>query len=129
MRRAWLFLMVALFFIVGLTLVVSVDTAVAQGKEICDNKKDDDGDKLIDGDDPDCQKKTAADCSPGYFKNHQDTWCDVVCPTGIIISDCSALNAALFSTGAGAGVLKNAAADFINDTCFETAEASPCTDD
>jgi len=71
---------------------------------------------------------TAA-CSPGYFKNHVERWCNVTCPSGVTINQCTDLLTALHSTGAGAGKLKNAAASYINATCYVTREASPCEDD
>jgi len=71
---------------------------------------------------------TAA-CSPGYFKNHVARWCNVTCPSGVVINQCTDLLTALHATGAGAGILKNAAASYINATCYVTREASPCEDD
>jgi hypothetical protein len=73
--------------------------------------------------------QVTAACSPGYFKNHVNRWCNVSCPSGKIISPCTDLLTALYSTGPGAGLLKNAAASYINATCYVTREASPCEDD
>jgi hypothetical protein len=110
---------VALTF--ALSVVFAAQPALAQA---CDPKKD------PTCCDPKTQKcDTTAACSPGYYRNHQDTWCNVLCPTGIIIADCQPLLDALFSTGTGSGTKKNAASNYINETCFVTAEASPCTDD
>jgi hypothetical protein len=71
---------------------------------------------------------TAA-CSPGYFKNHVSRWCNVTCPSGFMINQCTDLLSALYSTGSGAGILKNAAATYINSMCYVTREASPCEED
>jgi len=81
---------------------------------------------------PPSTEVTAA-CSPGYFKNHVDTWCNVPCPwsgTVVIASgQCTELLEKLHATGRGAGILKNAAASYINAACFVTRELSPCEDD
>lgn len=84
--------------------------------EVCDPKKEK------------CDRPAA--CSPGYWKNHQDTWCGITCPSGITISDCTALNNAFYSTGAGNGRLKQAAGAYINNECYEgSAELTPCEED
>jgi hypothetical protein len=70
-------------------------------------------------------KKTTADCSPGYYKNHVGTWCGGACPaTGFTITECDALLDALEAQGPGSGAIRAAASGFLND-CFGTAEASP----
>jgi hypothetical protein len=140
MKRQWLFLMVALFFVVGLTMVLSVDTAMAQ-TEICNDGIDNDGDKLADCADPDCAtdpactKKTTADCSPGYYKNHPNTW-DAsaganACCTGQSTDTASQCGLIAFQLCAecGATSWQRAAAKEFLDECFGTAEASPCRDD
>jgi hypothetical protein len=102
--------------VLSLALAFSAGPAAA-GATKCDPKKE----------------KCGADCSPGYYRNHVDTWCGIVCPSdGVTVigpSTCEFLLGELFSTGRGSGVRKNAAADFINEVCFVTAAASPCTDD
>lgn len=65
-----------------------------------------------------------ADCSPGYYKNHQDTWVGIAC-TG---TACDDLLRMLNARGSGSGTLKNIAAAFLNDF-FGDAASSPCTDD
>jgi hypothetical protein len=72
--------------------------------------------------------KKDADCSPGYYKNHPETWA-FLCPDGIPgLFTCEQLLAMLNATGAGAGTLKNIAAAALNSV-FGSAEDSPCTDD
>ena len=72
-------------------------------------------------------KKDAA-CSPGYYKNHVDTWCGVSVGACGVISNCEEILADLNATGAHNGELKQAAGDFLNG-CFGTNEASPCEED
>lgn len=109
---------------VALTFTLSVIFLAAPAFAQCDPKKD------PTCCDPKTQKcDTTAACSPGYYRNHIETWCNVQCPSGVVITDCQPLIDALFSTGTGSGIKKNLAASYINTTCFVTAEASPCTDD
>lgn len=65
-----------------------------------------------------------ADCSPGYYKNHPETWCDG-CFGG---EGCDFLLGQLAAGGPGSAAVREAAKALI-DACFVTAEASPCTDD
>ncbi len=93
---------------------------------------------------PPCEPPTA-DCSPGYYKNHPEEWCFGYIGTGPGNSDPdypgSALSEAC-ATGAGCTVLLQQlnnhtpvvgagirrGAKLFLDTCFGTAEASPCDD-
>jgi hypothetical protein len=55
---------------VGLCLMIGTSSTFAQ---TCDPK------------DPKCNPppppRTTADCSPGFYKSHPETWCDTICPT------------------------------------------------
>jgi hypothetical protein len=94
----------------------------------------------------DCNGKgKGADCSPGYYKNHLEEWCSTFrgegtpekgdsfpgsdlsrnCASG---SQCATLLMQLKTKGPGSSFIRSAAKDFL-DSCFETAEASPCEDD
>lgn len=140
MKREWVFIAMALFFFVGLAVFMSAETASAQTckptPEICDNKIDDDCDGLVDGLDPDCKvppppPKVTADCSPGFYKNHPNTWDNGICCIGQSTDPTSQCGDLAFRLCAecGASSLQRAAAKEILDTCFVTAEASPCRDD
>ena len=76
--------------------------------------------------------KAPADCSPGFYKNHPEAWCDVVCPTtGTVLftgGACDLLVTFLSVKGPGSEAIRDAAKAQI-DACFGTAAASPCTDD
>jgi hypothetical protein len=50
------------------------------------------------------------DCSPGFWKNHQELWVGIAC-TGTI---CDGILADLKSRGKGSGELRHAAADDLN---------------
>jgi hypothetical protein len=65
-----------------------------------------------------------ADCSPGFYKNHPETWCDA-CFAGV---GCAQIVEELSSKGAGSAAIRDAAKASI-DACFGTAAASPCVDD
>lgn len=67
-----------------------------------------------------------ADCSPGFYKNHPETWCGAdLCFSG---EKCDELLQALASRGAdSAGTREGAKGEL--DACFGTAQASPCVDD
>ena len=69
-----------------------------------------------------------AACSPGYLKKNPETWCDTECPTGLVITECDGFLAMLSWKGSKAGDVKKQAAAILNETCFGTAEASPCDD-
>lgn len=75
-----------------------------------------------------------AACSPGYYKNHVESWCSagLTCPE-TLGSDpgvsCAPLIEAMNSTGRNSGTLKTNAAAFINSFCYGTADASPCSED
>ena len=76
--------------------------------------------------------KKTADCSPGYYKNHPNTWDDGICCEGDALTpgtDCNEIYTALTAQGASSGAIRAAASGFLNGSCFVTAEASPCTDD
>lgn len=97
------------------------------------------------GEPPPPPKKVTADCSPGYYKNHPEEWCSGYIGTGgpndpdypgsDLSKDCA--------TGDGCTVflqqlddhtpqfgrdIREGAKLFL-DTCFVTANASPCEDD
>ncbi len=117
MNRAVLAAVLCLAF-VAVLIAVPVPAAYAQ---TCDPK------------DPKCPpKKNTADCSPGYYKNHPEAWCDVTCPTTNTVqftgTACTLLLEALGAKGPGSEFIRGFAKDTI-DACFGTAEASPCTDD
>lgn len=65
----------------------------------------------------------AADCSPGYYKNHPAAWCG---PCDFSAEKCSALLQGLTTRGSS-GAREAAKAEI--DACFGTAAASPCLDD
>ena len=129
---------VGLLFALGFAVALPVGPAMA-GVEVCDDGIDNDLDGAPDckdsdcTNDPACQKDTPAACSPGYYKNHVETWCNIACPTGVTIppSTCAILlgTEGLNATGPANGVKKNLAASFINSWCFGTAEESPCEED
>jgi hypothetical protein len=133
-----LFMGVGLLFALGFALALPVGPAMA-GIEVCDDGIDNDQDGATDCKDsectnsPACEKERSAACSPGYYKNHISAWCNIECPTGVIISptSCQLLlgTEGLNATGPANGVKKNIAASFINTTCFVTAEESPCEED
>ena len=78
---------------------------------------------VIEVDAPGCGPVTA-DCSPGFYKNHPETWCDQ-CFGG---EGCDLLVSQLSTRGAESAATREAAKAAI-DACFGTAEASPCVDD
>lgn len=65
-----------------------------------------------------------ADCSPGYYKNHPETWC-VQCG---FASVCGQMVSDLSARGPGSAEIRDAAKALI-DACFVTADRSPCSDD
>jgi hypothetical protein len=67
---------------------------------------------------------TTADCSPGFYKNHPETWCDA-CFGG---EGCALIVEQLGARGSGSAAVREAAKAAI-DACFGTAAASPCVDD
>lgn len=76
-------------------------------------------------------KKDTADCSPGYYKNHPNTWDDGICSEGDALTSGTQSNLIYLFLCAECGATKeqrDAAKDFL-DACFVTAEASPCQDD
>ena len=103
----------------GFCLTVVAGSAYAQ---VCDPK------------DPKCvpPPKTTADCSPGFYKNHPETWCNVTCPTTGSVeftgAECDVLIEQLGARGPGSAGIRSFAKQQI-DACFGTASASPCTDD
>ena len=88
---------------------------------------------------PPCDPKTqkcdgGADCSPGFYKNHPDTWDNGICcagNTGDAVSgeQCDILLEMLKAHGFAGAAQQRAAAKGVLDACFGTAAASPCTDD
>ncbi|HKY89421.1 MAG TPA: hypothetical protein VJM11_00215 [Nevskiaceae bacterium] len=83
--------------------------------EVCDPKKEK------------CDAPAA--CSPGYFKNHLNKWCNTACPTGTVITECDGFVTMLNWTGPKPGQVKNEAASILNEVCYGTAEASPCEEE
>lgn len=90
-------------------------------------------------------KKVTADCSPGYYKNHPEEWClgyigtggpndpdypgsdlSKACTSG---GGCTVLLQQLNNHTPVLGASIREGAKLTLDTCFETAEASPCEDD
>lgn len=90
-------------------------------------------------------KKVTADCSPGYYKNHPEEWCEgyigdgspsdpdypgselsKACASG---GECVTLLRQLnnHTPVIGAGIREGA--KLYLDACFGTAELSPCEDD
>lgn len=65
-----------------------------------------------------------ADCSPGYYKNHPETWC-VQCG---FASVCASMVSDLGARGPGGAEIRDAAKALI-DACFGTGDNSPCLDD
>lgn len=105
---------------VGPSLVSGGSLATIVGGEDCSNGKDDDGDKLIDCADPDCaaapecqKPPTGTGCSPGFFKNHQETWVGTCC-TDATTPSCASLLTALTCKGSDASCGRSAAAAFLN---------------
>jgi hypothetical protein len=77
-------------------------------------------------------KKTTADCSPGFYKNHPDAWDNGICCDGDALAsgtECNGLYQDLNAHGSTSANLRRAAATAELNECFGTAEASPCTDD
>jgi hypothetical protein len=141
MNRQRVFMIAGLLFVLGLLVAMPVGTAQAT-TEICNNKVDDDGDKAVDCADPDCATsefcktpppppKNPADCSPGFYKKHPNTWDDGVCATGSYLVAGTQANQLflMLSAELGATAAQRAAAKNLLDACFETAEESPCEDD
>jgi hypothetical protein len=71
-----------------------------------------------------CDGDVTADCSPGYYKKHPETWQGICC-TGTACD----LIAQQLCAECGATPTQRAAAKESLDSCFGTAAASPCTDD
>lgn len=141
MERLRLFMIVGLLSAVGFALALSPSVAMAD-VEICNNKVDDDKDGAIDCQDTDCVEtefckepppppKADADCSPGYYKNHVDTWDDGICFDGDarVAGTESNVIYRMLCAECGATRPQRVAAKALLDFCFETAERSPCEDD
>jgi len=77
------------------------------------------------------QTKKGADCSPGYYKKHVDTWDSGRCCLGDARDSGTACGQIYLQLCAECGgtATTRAAAKEILDACFGTAAASPCTDD
>jgi hypothetical protein len=140
----------SLFLAVGLALVMAAGTAKAGGPcpdsdkdRVCDDIDNcpgvfnpDQADSDKDGRGDACEKTpppppppppSDAECSPGYWKNHPETWQGICC-TEATDPTCSALLSNLRAQGPGSGAIREAAAEFL-DECFGSGEATPCTDD
>jgi hypothetical protein len=95
----------------------------------------------------DCEPppKVTADCSPGYYKNHPEEWCNgyigdgspsdpdypgselsKACASGL---GCTVLLRQLKNHTPVVGADIREGAKLYLDTCFGTAELSPCEDD
>ncbi|MGH8509164.1 MAG: hypothetical protein ACREVH_10655 [Gammaproteobacteria bacterium] len=89
------------------------------------------------GEEPPCTKnceppkEERADCSPGYYKNHVDTWDDGICCAGDAGNPDTACGQIYRQLCAecGATPIQRRAAKQLLDTCFGTAPESPCQDD
>ena len=70
---------------------------------------------------PICQPPTGTPCSPGYWKNHQETWVGIYC-TDATAPSCGTLLTALTCRGSDASCGRSAAAAFLNSltACTET---------
>ena len=104
--------------VLGLALAFSAGPAAAQ---VCDPKVQK------------CPppKDGTADCSPGYYKNHPNTWDDGICCAGDALTsgtECNTIFVGLNAHGPGSGAIRGFFADLLN-ACFGTAADSPCTDD
>src|SRR5262245_2785040 len=103
-----------------LPLFALIDSAplAQEKKEICNNGVDDDGDKLVDCADPDCKCHHGKDCSPGFWKNHEDAFnqfCEEAAAIpGNAFSSCDDLRAALNCKGSNADCKRSAAAAALN---------------
>jgi hypothetical protein len=142
MLRHRVFAVIGLLAFVAFSVVLPATTAVAQTKvEICNNGVDDDDNKLTDCADPACTEtefcknppppKKDADCSPGFYKKHPNTWDDGICAAGDAKTAGTESNQLFrfLSAELGATAAQRALAKGFLDTCFATAELSPCEDD
>jgi len=66
------------------------------------------------------------DCSPGFYKNHVDTWWSVCCDDAT--NECIDLENALNANGKWMRPLRDAAMNILNN-CFGDLGYSPCLDD
>jgi len=105
---------------------ITASLATTVDGEICDNGIDDNGNKLVDCDDPgcaskapECQKKPSG-CSPGFYKNHTETWQGICCGNAGQPS-CSSLLTALTCKGSDASCGRSAAAAYL-DACTGCSE-------
>ncbi len=85
---------------------------------------------------PPCDPKTqvcdgTADCSPGFYKRHPNTWDDGICCSGDALAGGTQCNLVYLQLCAecGATATQRAAQKEFLDSCFGSAAASPCTDD
>jgi hypothetical protein len=148
----------AFAFAAALALFAPVSATLAQDTACClksgdcidtDEKtcgdKDGSFDDKLTCKDVDCGKGKGADCSPGFYKNHLEEWCSTFtgastpepndsypgsalsrdCASG---ADCATLLMHLKAKGAGSDFIRGEAKAFL-DSCFGSAEASPCEDD
>jgi hypothetical protein len=65
-------------------------------------------------------------CSPGFYKNHVDTWWDICCDASI--DECADLEDALNAHGKWMRPIRDGATDILN-TCFAMMGYQPCEDD
>jgi hypothetical protein len=138
MKGQRLFMLLGLFFAVGLAFVL-LPVGTASALEVCTDGADNDKDGFVDCKDPDCANDPAcklppppvtADCSPGFYKKHPNTWDDGICCLGDALTSGTACNQIFLFLSAelGATPEQRAAAKGFLDACFVTAEASPCDD-
>jgi hypothetical protein len=64
------------------------------------------------------------ECSPGYWKNHQEVWIPAACGT----LNCDTLLGLLYWTGEKPGIYKNLAAGILNEWAEENNIAVNCED-
>jgi hypothetical protein len=68
--------------------------------------------------------KYDVDCSPGYWKNHQEVWVPDACSE----LDCNGLLYLLYITGPKSGVFKNFAGNLINGWATDNEVTANCND-
>jgi hypothetical protein len=83
-------------------------------------------------------KKVTADCSPGFYKKHPETWCASLGGPTTCPSDASRLTPTgeactelvrMLSAELGATKAERDGAKVSLDRCFGTGSKSPCEDD
>jgi hypothetical protein len=67
---------------------------------------------------------TTVECSPGYWKNHQEVWIPAACGT----LNCDTILGLLYWTGETPGIYKNLGAGILNDWAGRNNIAVNCED-